>query len=640
MADVLQINSLHHHQLDHLSPTSSSSSSSSSSSHGFFTIHSTAANKMVSPSAIPSEPTDIPIAEVVAPSVPTASTPNGKHATEAEVDMLIQKMKSPILGIDFTRAGKTSRAPSQLLKVGFSDTSLHQLDDSSATNLIQGQCCGGGCCRLPSGAPSPARSPSPPTFDVPNNPAFRSLKLKLSPLSSRSRLSGITPLPVKTISFEPVTDPSVQQISTVRIHPPKFVTPHPPYEVFAAKIENARELTKPDAAKRTYHFDLDVTDYPTEGEGVDFRVGGAIGVQAPNNHDTVDAIFDLLGISESLRDEPIMLVTEGGRWPTIWGEEQARRLLTTRRELLTWTVDIQSYPPTKNLLRLLAEYATDEDQKTILLYLCSKQGQAAFCELRTGPYTTLEQLLSAFPSSHPPLDHLLCNLSTLMPRFYSLSNDPHFSRHAHRRTIEIAVTIHENPSRWRPGNRTGVGSGFFERQAQRYISSPSKPVTIPMFRGLMANPLAKEFIADGPMLLIGAGVGIAPFRGFVQRRLQNANCVNKVWVLQGVRDSLVDELYSGEWGVHDEKIKKVVESRVGTGRYVQDEVRAQKKLVWSVINAVDGRVFVCGSSKGMGEGVEEALVDVAVEMGALRRSEAREFWRVKKEGGQYIAETW
>lgn len=58
----------------------------------------------------------------------------------------------------------------------------------------------------------------------------------------------------------------------------------------------------------------------------------------------------------------------------------------------------------------------------------------------------------------------------------------------------------------------------------------------------MSNPLAREFASDGPMLLIGAGVGVAPFCGFVQRRLRSANCANKVWVLQGVRDSLLDEL--------------------------------------------------------------------------------------------------
>jgi len=326
---------------------------------------------------ITEEPVTLPTAEVSALTTDAGS----REATVNQVDILIQKMnrwKSPVLGIDFTSTGKTRRAPSQLLNVG-SDDPLHGLDDSLATNLIQGQCCGGGCCRLPSGAP-PARSPAPsPNFDIPGNYAFQSLTLNLSPLSSRSRLSGITPLPVKNISLEPGQEP-VEHKSTAFTHPPKFVTPHSPYEVFAAKVGCTRELTKPGAPKRTYHFDLDVTDYPEEAEGVDFRVGGAIGVQAPNNFETVDAIFDLLEIAQEDRDAPVTLKTQGGRWPTIWGEEEARTLLTTRRELLTWTVDIQSYPPTKNLLRLMAEYASDEDQKTILLYLCSKQGQAAFCE--------------------------------------------------------------------------------------------------------------------------------------------------------------------------------------------------------------------------------------------------------------------
>ena len=337
----------------------------------------------------------------------------------ADVDILIQKLRSPILGIDFTHTVKkrtlglalptpaptpstspaptpsTSPAPTaQLLKVQFVDP-LHQLDDFSATNLIQGKCCGGGCCRIAAGGPTPVASPTLSNFDVPNNAAFSSLKLKLSPLSSRSRLSSITPLPVKKYSFEPVA-PTVKHVSTAYTHPPKFVTPHPPYEVFPAKIHNTRELTSPGAAKRTYHFDLDVTDYPVEGGGVDFRVGGAIGVQAPNDYDMVERVFDLLDIDVAERDGPITLKTDGGRWPTIWGDDEPRSLVTTRRELLTWTVDIQSYPPTKNLLRLMAEYASDEDQKTILLYLCSKQGQAAFCEYVHPPYLILEWIKLSF----------------------------------------------------------------------------------------------------------------------------------------------------------------------------------------------------------------------------------------------------
>jgi sulfite reductase alpha subunit-like flavoprotein len=81
----------------------------------------------------------------------------------------------------------------------------------------------------------------------------------------------------------------------------------------------------------------------------------------------------------------------------------------------------------------------------------------------------------------------------------------------------------------------------------------------------------------------------------------------------------------------------VVQSRVGTGRYVQEEVLAQADLVCSIINSIDGRVFVCGSSKGMGEGVHAALVKVVTRKGNLAQDEAEAFWQQKKDDGQYIA---
>ncbi|TVY60651.1 putative FAD-binding protein [Lachnellula suecica] len=556
------------------------------------------------------------------------------------------------------------RASTKLISQSAAD--VQRLIGVPGTRLIE-KCCGGGCCMA-------VTKTDTLTFErvpLPDNDAFRALQLKVGLIPTT--LSGLPDVPAKTFSLESVknasataapaestvsvetkdnsTDFTPHTVETVKIdtsvHPPNFVQPHPPYNVYSAKIFSARELTRPGAEKRTYHFDLDVTDYPEE-LGVDFKVGGAVGVMAPNEPEVVDEMLDLLLIPRFLRDRPVLLKTGGGRWPTVWGEEQPRELITTRRDLVTWCSDIQSYPPTKHLLRLMAEYTTDPNQKKVLLYLCSAEGQNVFCDFRTGPHVTMSQLLHAFPSSKPPLDHLLSNLQQLMPRFYSMSNDPHEScvpRSGCSRLIEIAVTVHET-NNWRGGPRTGVGSGFFERQARKFIEAEKrgeKPdLRVPMFKGLMANPLAKEFISDGPMLLIGAGVGVAPFRGFVQRRLKNANCANKVWVLQGVRDSLLDELYSGEWGVHEDEVKKVVQSRTGgsKGKYVQDEVRAQADLVWFIINSLDGRVFVCGSSKGMGEGVEEALVEVAMMKGNVSREEATEFWGLKKEAGQYIAETW
>ncbi|OBT79736.1 hypothetical protein VF21_01490 [Pseudogymnoascus sp. 05NY08] len=543
----------------------------------------------------------------------------------------------------------------------------------SGTRLIE-TCCGGGCCML---APK-ADSQSFEYIPLPDNDAFRALGLNLGQLPRK--LTAIHELPPKTVSLSPVKNnkapaivgadpdekpfnPAVDQsidftphtaeideklqhnrTPTSGEHPPKFVKPHPPYEVFSAKIFNTRELTRAGAQKRTFHFDLDVSDYPAE-TGVDFKVGGAIGVQAPNEDEMVEEIMDLLSIPRVARDRAVLVTTTSGRWPTIWGEDKPRSLVSTRRDLLTWCADIQSYPPTKSLLRVLAEHTTAPNEQKILNYLCSAEGQGKFCDLRTGPHLTLAHLLHAFPSAKPPLDHLLAVLKQLMPRFYSLSNDPYENCVPVKgcsRLIEIAVTVHETES-WR-GDRTGLSSGFFERQARKFLAAEArgeKPdLRIPMFKGLMTNPLAREFISDGPMLLIGAGVGVAPFRGFVQRRLKSANCANKVWVLQGVRDSLLDELYSGEWGVHEDEVKKVVQSRTGVGRYVQEEVVAQKDLCWFVINALDGRIFVCGSSKGMGEGVESSLVQVGMEMGNMSRAESEEFWRLKKDAGQYIAETW
>ncbi|KAG9186022.1 hypothetical protein G6011_02578 [Alternaria panax] len=630
---------------------------------------------------IPAEPQDIPRLSVKPSAVqsqPEQTSPkssresatwtNSSDDSEAPttpmtepdqaVEEVVDKLQAlPTSAVNFSEQSRPRRASTTLISDNPNDIRRILGEGETATKLIS-QCCGGGCCLLKTLAPD-SSSPNFIPVVVPDNHAFRSLNLQLGPLALDSELTDTTPLPPANMSFEPLPSKDTKYVSGVHKTPPKYVQPHPPYEVYSAPLYHARELTKPGAEKRTIHFDIDVTDYPDEG-GVDFKVGGAVGICPPNSQEMVDELFDLLCIPRFVRDKPVTLKTQTGRWPTIWGEDQARELVTTRRELLTWCADIQSHPPTKNLLRVLAEYADAPNEKKILTYLCSAQGQAAFCDLRTTSYFTVSQMLSAFPSSKPPLPHLLSVLTQLMPRFYSLSNDPHISSArpglpGTRRLIEMAVTIHETPDWHAEGaTRTGVGSGFMERLARSFISTESEGIDprsildlrVPMFRGLMANPLSKQFGGEGPMVLIGAGVGMAPFRGFILNRLKNANCANKIWLIQGVRDSMLDELYSGELGDHEREIKKVVQSRkvkVGGSnevKYVQDEVRVQADIVWFVINALDGRIFVCGSSKGMGEGVEESLIDVAMQKGRLSEAQAKEFWARKKEDGQYIAETW
>src|SRR5690606_13166750 len=97
--------------------------------------------------SIPEEPASVPTVHVEAPS-----SNNGNLTTAQQVDKVIEKMArlktTPVLGIDFTQYGKRpTRASTRLMD--FKVSSSHNiLSDSSATNLITGACCGGGCCKI------------------------------------------------------------------------------------------------------------------------------------------------------------------------------------------------------------------------------------------------------------------------------------------------------------------------------------------------------------------------------------------------------------------------------------------------------------------------------------------------------------
>ncbi len=299
---------------------------------------------------------------------------------EADVDDLVDKLRDlPAAAVDFTSNPnkRPRRASTTLIAQNPEDIRRILGDSATGTQLIK-NCCGGGCCLVETVQPDRAKPGSVPVV-LPDNEAFRSLSLKLTPLSLETELTNVPELPPVKISFEGVPASEPQHTTAVFKEPPAFIQPHPPYSVFSAPVHHARELTKPGAEKRTYHFDLDVTDYPDEG-GVDFKVGGAIGICPPNDPDMVDDIFDMLGVPKFVRDKPVLMRTANGRWPTIWGDEKPRELVTTRREVLTWCSDIQSRPPTKQLLRVLAEYASAANEKKLLTYLTSAQGQAAFCE--------------------------------------------------------------------------------------------------------------------------------------------------------------------------------------------------------------------------------------------------------------------
>ena len=225
--------------------------------------------------------------------------PSSRHSSDTEHDLIsipeahgpqlenvLEQMNISALPLAEFQKTRKRRASTKLISQSGDDIRRLIGEDETGTKLIEKVCCGGGCCLLEKAVPNFAINDSE-RIEVPANPAFRSLNLKLGSLSMSSALTNVMPLAAETISIATVPPSSPPWVSRVSRHPPAFVTPHPPYEVFSAKLHHARELTKEGAEKKTYHFDLDVTDYPEESGEVDFTVGGAVGVCASNSPEVV-----------------------------------------------------------------------------------------------------------------------------------------------------------------------------------------------------------------------------------------------------------------------------------------------------------------------------------------------------------------
>jgi sulfite reductase alpha subunit-like flavoprotein len=218
---------------------------------------------------------------------------------------------------------------------------------------------------------------------------------------------------------------------------------------------------------------------------------------------------------------------------------------------------------------------------------------------------------------------------------------------------------------WTPGGRAGVASGWVGRwhDAFRHAAAQGLPPPVVEVECAVRNPDAHPFRMpppNRPVVMIGAGTGTAPFRGFVEERAAALRaCAESGTVLPSspvvlvagcrTRSSLV---YRAEFeaqaaaGVISSLI--VAESRA-TGAaapkrtYVQDALRASGQVRGSPLGKAllcpVGHIFVCGGAK-MGEGVHAALIDVYVSLWGVSAAEAEKSLAEMREKGRYVREVW
>jgi sulfite reductase (NADPH) flavoprotein alpha-component len=349
-----------------------------------------------------------------------------------------------------------------------------------------------------------------------------------------------------------------------------------------------RLLNKSGSEKETWHIDFDLS-----GSGLDYAVGDSFGIFARNELGHVDQIIALLGASHTTKVR--------GR---------------TLREVLT---DEVSLAPAPDSLFELISFITGGAQR-------EKARALAQGDDPDGDAATLDVMaaLQKFSGVRPHPEAFVEALEQLQPRLYSISS-------SHNATPgKLSLTV--DCVRYVIGKRRrlGLASIFLAERIQ-----PGEEVKVYVQK---AHGFGLPQDQKIPIIMIGPGTGIAPFRAFLlDRRATGATGRN--WLFFGHQRSSCDFFYSDE--LNAMKTAGLLTrfslawSRDGDKKfYVQDRMRELGRELWSWL-AEGAHVYVCGDAKRMAKDVERALVDIVTQHGARSTDEAVIFVGELKRKGRY-----
>jgi cytochrome P450/NADPH-cytochrome P450 reductase len=370
--------------------------------------------------------------------------------------------------------------------------------------------------------------------------------------------------------------------------------------------------------RSTRHLELDLPD------GVAYRAGDHLGVIPRNADALVERVAARFGLDPTAS---IRLRLPGGR-KTFLPVDHPIRV----GRLLGDYVELQD-PATRKQIQGLAAHTECPWTRPRLLALAADE--ARYREEVLAPRRSLIDLLEEFPACQVPFNRYLEMLPPLRPRYYSISSSP--LRDERRCSVTVAVV--EGPARSGRGTFHGVCSGYLLHRKEGDLVHAFVKDTRSAFR-LPESP-------STPIIMIGPGTGIAPFRGFLQERAalrERGQAVGPALLFFGCRHPRQDFIYEDELRAFaDRGVVRLLAcfSRVPGEQktYVQDQVRRHGAEVWKLIEQ-GAVVYVCGDATRMAPDVRRALAAIHREETGADERAALDWLDGLAAEGRYLVDVW